>query len=135
MSNKNEYEKTMIEAGVLLITLLFIIVQLPNLPQVRPLGDLFSAAFAFILGVLVASLLMFYSMYGGADSIMHTGRVVVFVSFLSGLSLLAVDFYQLAEALGTKTDLASLLVELAIIAILVFLISSVHQRREKAKSS
>jgi len=66
---------------------------------------------------------------------MNAGRVVVFVSFSAGLWFLVVDFYPLAQALGTETDLASVSFDIVIIAFLVIVVSLVSRRRRRAKLS
>lgn len=122
----NAFEKTMIEAGVLLITLLFIVAQMmPNLPKVTPLGDLFSAACLFIFGVLVAAACMFLSpptIKEDAETaaLRVAGRAIVFFSFFFGLLMLVILFYDLAMALGTKVRLANSFIILIAVGIAVY---------------
>jgi hypothetical protein len=122
----NEFEKTMIEAGALLITLLFIVAQmLPNLPNVRPLGDLFAAASVFVIGILVAAVCMFLSpptIVEDADTaaLRVAGRAIVFFSFFFGLAMLVSLFYDLATAIGARVDLANSLWFLVAVGIAVY---------------
>lgn len=52
----------------------------------------------------------------------------MFVSFSAGLWFLVVDFYQLTQALGTETDLASVSFDSVIIAFLVIVVSLIKSR-------
>jgi hypothetical protein len=116
----------MIEAGAVLVTLLFIIAQMrTSLPEVRPIGDLFSAACLLILGVLVASGLMLFSPEKQGDAVTVSfrlaGRSVVFLSFFFGLAMLVDMFLELAYALNTKVNLIASLAFILAAAVAVFL--------------
>jgi hypothetical protein len=122
----NGLEKTIIEAGALLITLLLVCEQIRDLPAIPAPGDLFSIAFVLAVAVLFATLAMLCRTRADnrlAGSIVATGRITAAVAFGIGLAMVARIFYGLILSLGTSFDLWSIIVSLIGLTIVVFVAS------------
>lgn len=122
MSN-NGFEKTIIEASALIVTLLFIVIQIPNLPEVRSKGDMFSVAVVFILAALVASFVMLCRMVERTRfmiSLIMSAQAMAISTFIIGLAALTWFFYEFAQGLQTKLDLGVIVISVIIIGIIGF---------------
>ena len=114
----SDFEKTIIEASALIVTLLFVVIQMPNLPEVRSKGDMFSVAVMLIFAALAASFVMLCSTAERTRfvvSLMMSVRVTAIGAFIIGLATLTWFFYEFAQGLHTSVDLG--VVAIAVIGV------------------